>query len=75
MQITSFNVPGIHDAETAGRLAEVVRPVDGVNQVTFNVPARLLQVSYDESCIQPEELKSVIEGAGLRVQRYSDGDH
>ena len=73
MTITTFNVPGISGGETAAAIAQVVKPTLGVSDVLVNVPARLVQVHYDDDRVTPETLKGVIESAGYRVQRYSHG--
>lgn len=75
VQITSFNVPGIRDRDAAESISDAVRPAEGVEQVIVNVPARLIQVTYDEGRMTAESLKAAIEASGFRVQRYSDGEH
>jgi copper chaperone CopZ len=44
-----------------------------VAEVKVNVPARLVQVGYDDDRVTAEEIKAAIEAAGYSVQRYSDG--
>lgn len=73
MTIITFNVPRIHGGESAQAIESAVRPTAGVAEVIVNVPARIVQVEYDEEQLTPEAIKSVIESAGFPVQRYSNG--
>lgn len=73
MNIVSFNIPAVRDTATADAVLDVLRPIPGVTGTVTNVPARIVQVTYDESQTNPHALKEVIEQAGHRVQRYADG--
>jgi copper chaperone CopZ len=71
--ITSFTVPGVNRGDDAEIIRGAVGPAAGVSEVVINLPARLVQVEYDEDRTSPHALKTVIESAGYLVQRYSDG--
>lgn len=73
MTIITFNVPRIHGRESAQAIESAVRPTAGVGEVIVNVPARIVQVEYDEEQLTPEAIKILIESAGFPVQRYSNG--
>ncbi len=73
MNICSFTVPAIREPRVAREIADALRSVQGVSETAMNVPARIVQVAYDQSSTDPHALKSVIEEAGYLVQRYSDG--
>lgn len=73
MTIISFNVPDISVAAGVQAITTAIEPAQGVSKVLVNTAARLVQVEYDEDQTTPEALKGVIEAAGYRVQRYSNG--
>ena len=72
-EITTFNVPKVACGDSAEAIAGAVRPMAGVSDVVVNIPARLVQVEYDDSLITPKAIKDAIESSGYLVQRYSDG--
>ena len=73
MMITTYNVPRINGGASAETITRAVKPSLGVSDVMVNIPARLVQVEYDEDATTAVALKDVIEAAGYPVQRYSDG--
>jgi copper chaperone CopZ len=70
---TSFTVPRIAGPAGAEAITRALRPADGVSDVVINVPARIVQVTYDEARTSDEALRTLIERAGYPVQRYSWG--
>lgn len=71
--ITSYTVPKIHGLSDAEALRGAISLLPGVAEVKVNVPARLVQVDYDDERVTSEAIKAAIEAAGYVVQRYSDG--
>ena len=47
LHIISFTVPSMASTTAAEAVRQAVTPTAGVENVVFNVPARLVQVHYD----------------------------
>ena len=74
MQTQSFSVVGMSCAACAARVEKTVRALDGVKQVSVNLPCGKMLVTYDETRLGAEEICAAVEreGYGAGLSRPSD---
>ena len=67
MTRTILNVPDISCAHCERTITNSLRPVEGVSEVAVNIPARQVEVVYDESSVGIERMTEVLEGEDYPV--------
>ena len=56
-----LNVPDISCEHCERTITTALTPVEGVSEVAVNIPARQVEVVYDESIVGIERMKEVLE--------------
>jgi copper chaperone len=56
-----LTVPNISCEHCERTITNVLAPVEGVNRVAVNIPAKQVTVDYDESRVQVERMKDILQ--------------
>lgn len=67
MQTEHIKVTGMHCGGCTSKVTSALQAISGVDDVRVSLPAGDAIVKYDERVTSPDELKSVIKGAGYGV--------
>lgn len=67
MTTDTLNVPEIHCGHCKTSIEEAVSSLDGVESVEVEVDPRLVNLRYDESAVNLEDIKAAIEAVGYEV--------
>jgi copper chaperone len=61
MAHASLNVPDISCEHCQTTITKALRPIEGVHSVTVDIPSRQVDVDYDETAVDLERLKQILE--------------
>jgi copper chaperone len=61
MTTVTFNVPNISCEHCQRTIISALTPVDGVRGVAVDIPAKEVRVDYDETRIDIEHLKMILQ--------------
>lgn len=67
MTTDTLTVPEIHCGHCKTSIEEAVSALDGVNSVEVEIDPRIVNLTYDESTVNMEEIKAAIEAVGYEV--------
>lgn len=67
MTTRSLNVPEIHCDHCVHSIESAVAPLAGVGQVKVDIPARTVDVSFDDTTVTLDDIVTAIEGQGYEV--------
>ncbi|MBE7030530.1 MAG: heavy metal translocating P-type ATPase [Ruminococcaceae bacterium] len=71
MTQSKFNVTGMSCAVCAGNVEKAVAALDGVEQAQVNLATTTLEVSYDESLLNADDIKQAVVDAGYGINTDS----
>jgi copper chaperone CopZ len=60
MTTTVLNVPDISCEHCARAITNALTPVDGVQEVTVDIPAKQVRVAYDPQRVQLDQLRETL---------------
>jgi len=60
MAVTILNVPDISCAHCEQAVTQALTPVDGVQAVRVDIPAKQVRVEYDERTVGVERMREVL---------------
>jgi copper chaperone CopZ len=63
-----LSVPDISCGHCERAITEALTPVEGVTSVGVNIPARTVRVEYDESVVDIERMKALLEEEDYPVE-------
>ncbi len=74
MAQTTLNVPDISCSHCERAIKNALQPVDGIRSVEVDIPAKKVQVEYDETAVRIDQMKEILaeedypvaDGAGER---------
>ena len=61
MATTTLSVPDISCEHCERTITEALTPLDGVRTVKVDIPAKQVNVDYDESSVDVERFKAVLQ--------------
>ena len=61
MKTVVLNVPDISCEHCERMITGALTPVDGVQRVAVDIPAKQVRVEYDESKVDVEQMKEVLQ--------------
>ena len=61
MTTKTLSVPDISCEHCERTVKLALEPVDGVQAVTVNIPAKQVQVTYDESRVSVDQMKEILQ--------------
>jgi copper chaperone len=61
MATTVLNVPDISCEHCERTITNALTPVDGIRTVNVDIPARQVRVDYDESVVDVNKMKDVLQ--------------
>ena len=61
MTSVTLNVPDISCEHCEHTITSTLQPVDGVRSVQVNIPTRQVHVDFDESRVEVERMKALLE--------------
>ena len=61
MKTVVLNVPDISCEHCERTITGALTPVDGVQRVAVDIPAKQVRVEYDESKVDVEQMKEVLQ--------------
>ncbi len=61
MAKTTLNVPDISCEHCERTITEALTPLDGVRTVKVDIPAKQVNVDYDESAVDVDRFKAVLQ--------------
>ena len=61
MTTTTLNVPDISCEHCERAITEALSPVEGVRDVRVDIPAKRVRVEYDETVVNLNKLREVLE--------------
>jgi copper chaperone len=68
MASTILNVPDISCEHCERAITGALLPVDGVESVTVDIPARQVRVEYDPGQVSIERMKEILQAEDYPVQ-------
>ena len=71
MSNTTLSVPDISCEHCERTITEALTPLEGVRQVKVDIPAKQVHVDYDETAVDVDRLKSVLEEEEYPVESAS----
>lgn len=67
MTTDTLSVPEIHCGHCKTSIEEAVSALDGVDAVEVEIDSRVVNLTYDESTVNMEDIKAAIEAVGYEV--------
>lgn len=67
MTTDTLTVPEIHCGHCKTSIEEAVSALDGVDSVEVEIDPRVVNLTYDESTVNMEDIKAAIEAVGYEV--------
>lgn len=67
MTTDTLSVPEIHCGHCKTSIEEAVSALDGVDAVEVEIDPRVVNLTYDESTVNMEDIKAAIEAVGYEV--------
>ena len=61
MAKTTLSVPDISCEHCERTITQALTPLDGVREVTVDIPAKQVRVDYDEATVDVERFKAVLQ--------------
>ena len=61
MARTVLTVPDISCEHCEHTITEALTPVEGIREVKVDIPAKQVQVDYDESVVNVEKMKDILQ--------------
>ena len=61
MAQTTLTVPDISCEHCEHAITEALSPVEGIRSVKVDIPAKLVQVEYDEAVVGVEKMKDILQ--------------
>ncbi len=71
MATTTLSVPDISCAHCERTIKETLTPVDGVNSVSVDIPAKSVLVDYDEKAVNVDKFKELLAEEEYPVESAS----
>lgn len=71
-QIT-FNIPKISCSHCVETITKALHPLDGVDQVSIDIPSKQVEVDYDEARITIDRMREVLAEAKYPVASVQTG--
>jgi len=68
MAITVLNVPDISCEHCEHTITTALSPVEGVRDVTVDIPAKQVHITYDDAVISVDKMKEVLEDEDYPVE-------
>ena len=68
MAQTVLNVPDISCEHCQRTITQALAPVDGVRDVAVDIPAKQVRVEYDESRVDVDRMKEVLQEEDYPVE-------
>jgi copper chaperone len=68
MKTVVLNVPDISCEHCERAITGALTPVEGVRAVTVDIPARQVRVDYDESAVDVDQMKDVLQDEDYPVE-------
>jgi len=69
----TLNVPDISCEHCQRAITEALSPVDGVRSVDVDIPSKQVRVEYDESVVDLNKLKEVLQEEDYPVESVVGG--
>ncbi len=66
-----YDIPSMTDRKIALKIWETVEEIKGVLDIDVNLERKYLFVTYDDTYVDEDAIKEVIEKAGYKVRRVS----
>ena len=60
MANVTLSVPGSRASTASTRLTEALTPVPGVRRVQVDIPAKLVQLDYDDAQLSLDQVKEIL---------------
>jgi len=67
MQTASFNVPSISCSTCSSKIQQEIKSLKGVNGVSVDLKTQTVNVDFNPSEIQPQDIKRQISSMGYEV--------
>lgn len=67
MTTDTLTVPEIHCGHCKTSIEEAVSALDGVDSVEVEIDPRVVNLTYDESTVNMDDIKAAIEAVGYEV--------
>ena len=71
MAKTTLSVPDISCEHCERTITQALTPLDGVREVTVDIPAKQVRVDYDEATVDVERFKAVLQEEEYPVESAS----
>lgn len=71
MKTVTLNVPDISCEHCERTITEALSPVDGVRSVRVDIPGKQVRVEYDESALDVEQMKGILQEEDYPVESVS----
>jgi copper chaperone CopZ len=68
MATTVLNVPDISCEHSERTITNALTPVSGVRQVNVEIPGKQVRVEYDESQVNVDQMKTILQDEDYPVQ-------
>jgi len=67
METTSFTVPSISCSICSGKIKEGVKTLNGIGDISVDLKAQMVNVEYNPTEIQPQDIRKKISTLGYEV--------
>lgn len=68
MATTVLNVPDISCEHCERTITNALSPVEGVRNVSVDIPSRQVRVEYDESTVNVDQMKEILQEEDYPVE-------
>ncbi len=69
METTSFSVPSITCSVCSNKIQEGLKTLDGIENVDVDLKTKMVNVQYDPSHLQPQDIRKKVSSMGYEVER------
>lgn len=71
MAKVTLNVPDISCEHCERTITNALSPVDGVRSVKVDIPAKLVEVDYDDAAVDVNKMKGILQEEDYPVESVS----
>ena len=67
METTSFSVPSITCNVCSSKIQDGLKSMQGIGDVSVDLKSKVVNVEYDPSSIEPQQIRSKVSSMGYEV--------